>query len=214
MTPHVVAHRSGNSVSGLHAAEPITKTIEVDLHLGADGNLEARHSKRIWLTNRFWERWYLLPPGHHGVQFGSVVAAAHPSTEFWLDVKGANPKLPERVFTELPIDRVRFVSTKSWWLLRRFLDVPGVQTFRSAGNRLELLVLLVRLLFPTGIDGAVVHSRLLSRRVAGRLTRHGLLYTWAANDVGAIVQLAGRGVDGFSVDDLGVVAELEFTGRP
>ena len=157
--PHFVAHRGGNSVAQLQAAEAVTDTIEVDLHLGPGPQLEARHSKRVWFTARYWERWYLLPRGHSGVRFGSVVAQAQPTSVFWLDLKGANPRLAGRDLAELPLERVRFVSTKSWWLLRNFLDVPDVCTFRSAGNRLELLVLLGRLLFPSRVDGSVVHSR-------------------------------------------------------
>lgn len=206
MTVRFVAHRAGNSVDALRQAEHIVETVEVDVHGAGVDSPEVRHAKRVWFTDRLWDRWFLLPRGSAGVRFGTIVDAAAPKTVLWVDLKGVDPRLPSKVLQALG-EREFVASSKSWWMLRHFTSVSTAQTFRSAGNRFELALLLLRQLGPNRVSGSVVHARLLSPRVLRRLLLSGDVYTWAANDAELIARLAGLGVAGFIVDDLDVVAE-------
>lgn len=209
----LVAHRAGNSVAALRRAEPIADAIELDVHLGRRGRLEARHAKTLWPTRRLWERWYLLPRDTPVVSVDDIVAAAQPGTHLWLDLKGVSPRVAQAAEAAVADRACVTVSSKSWWLLRRFHGAPGRRTFRSAGNRLELT--LVRWL-PSRVrtDGTVVHQRLLDDGVIGRLRRRGDVATWAVTDLDHAVRLAEAGVDGVIVDELDlIVAVREAAGR-
>lgn len=199
-----VAHRAGNSVVALRHAESTADTIELDVHLGRDRELEARHAKTLWPTRRLWERWYLLPRDTPVVTVAEIVEAAQPDTHLWLDLKGVDPRVAEAADAAVAERAGVTVSSKSWWLLRRFHGQPGRRTFRSAGNRFELL--LVRWL-PTRVrtDGTVVHQRLLDDGVIAWLLRRGDVFTWAVTDVDRIAQLERSGVAGVIVDDLDLI---------
>ena len=200
----LVAHRAGNNVAALRRAESIADSIELDVHLGRSGELEARHAKTLWPTRRLWERWYLLPRDTPVVSVADIVAAARPETHLWLDLKGVSPRLAAAAEQVVDGRACVTVSSKSWWLLRRFHGQPGRRTFRSAGNRFELL--LARWL-PSRVrtDGTVAHQRLLDPGVIGRLVRRGQVFTWAVTDVDRIAQLAAAGVDGVIVDELDLI---------
>lgn len=202
-----VAHRAGNGVPSLRLAQRFTSLIEIDVHAGRDGRLEARHAKSLWPTSRLWERWYLLPAGAAIVPVSEIVAAAAPATQLWLDLKGVHRRIAIGARAAVQ-GRSVTVSSKSWWLLRAFEGVDGARTLRSAGNRLEL-ALLQWLPSRVACDGAVVHSRLLTDGVIRRLRRRGQLFTWHVTDVATIERLARLGVDGVIVDDL----ELIDAGR-
>ncbi|MFT7598034.1 MAG: glycerophosphoryl diester phosphodiesterase [Acidimicrobiales bacterium] len=200
-----VAHRAGNTVDTLHAAQRVADVIEVDVHLGADSLPEVRHAKLLWPTRRFWERWYLLPEGTVAPHFDEILAAAEPTTALWLDLKGFTRRLSRRVILEIEDRQEVTVSSKSWWLLDPFVDQPGVRVFRSVGNRFEL-ALLLSVPSRVRLDGVVAHHRLLSDRVVRQLLRRGQVFTWAVGDIASIERLARLGVQGVILDDLALIA--------
>ena len=60
--PFVVAHRAGNDLARLRAAEALrVPLIEADVHLFA-GRLEVRHLKTLGPFPILWDRWELAPP--------------------------------------------------------------------------------------------------------------------------------------------------------
>lgn len=199
-----VAHRAGNSAEHLRAVEGIVDHVEVDLHLGRDGGLDARHAKVLWPTRRLWERWYVLPRDTAVTPFSEVMEAIGSSTGLWLDLKGVSPRLARLARPMVEGHRRLTVSTKSWWLLPSFVEMPGVRTFRSAGNRTELALLMW---LPSRVrpSGAVVHRRLLSEGVVRRLKRRGLIFTWAVDDAETVSLMYELGVDGVILDDIGLV---------
>jgi glycerophosphoryl diester phosphodiesterase len=200
-----IAHRAGNSVEKLVEAEAVADVVELDVHLGVGGRVEVRHAKLLWPTRRLWDRWYLLPRTSATPSFDDIVLSADPSTSLWLDLKGFTRRLSRRALVSLGDRPLTTVSTKSWWILRSFADREDVRTIRSAGNRLELALMLW---MPTRVrtDGVVLHHRLLSEAVIDRLSRRGLVFTWAVDDVGSIERLATLGVSGVILDDLSLVA--------
>jgi glycerophosphoryl diester phosphodiesterase len=200
-----IAHRAGNDPELLRRAESVVDIVEVDVHPGAGTGLDVRHAKRLWLTRRLWERWFLLPADTAVPSLEQIIASADPSTTLWLDLKGYTRRISTRTLATVGTRRPLTVSTKSWWLLQHFAAIDGIRTIRSAGNRLELM-LLTRLPFWSDADGVVVHHRLLSDAVIERLRRRGLVFTWAVDDVASIERLARLGVDGVILDDLTLVA--------
>ena len=199
-----IAHRAGNSTDALRAAEPIVDIVEVDIHLGRRSRVEARHAKKLWLTGRFWEKWYLEPRDMEIPALVEILDAADPATHLWLDLKGFTPRLSRRVHDIVGERRPLTVSAKPWWLLQAFSRVPGIQTIRSAGNRFELALVF---LLPSRLktDGTVVHCFLLTDRVLKRLLQRGPVYTWAVEDIDSIERLSRGGVAGVILDDLRLV---------
>ncbi len=200
-----IAHRAGNSVETLVAAEGRVDLIEVDVHRGPGGGAEVRHSKVFWPSRRLWERWYLLPKDEPSPSFDEIVGCADVGTGLWLDLKGVRNDIVDQI-ASLAVGRDLVVSSKSWWLLAPFADVDGVRTFRSAGNRFELALLLW---LPTRVatSGAVVNRRLLNDRTIERLKSNGQLYTWNVPDAAAVEHLKSRGLDGVILDDIGLAIE-------
>jgi hypothetical protein len=199
-----VAHRAGNDPDLARRAARVADLVELDVHWHR-GRLEVRHAKRLWGTQRLWEKWYLLPSGARRDAFADVLATVGPDVHLLVDLKGYNPRLATAVRSAIDGRPHTTVATKSWWLLRPFVATPGIRTLRSAGTRMRLAVVL-RLPVPRGVDGTVVHERLLTRRVVAKLGGRGPVLAWALTSRKRIDELAGWGVRGFIVDDLGLVA--------
>lgn len=202
----VIAHRAGNSLAQLQAAEGSVDLIEIDLHLGRGGRIEVRHAKTLWPTRRLWEKWYLLPRDTDVCELAEILDAAQPNTTFWFDLKGPDRRLAHAV-AAVAGDRVPFtVSTKAWWVLKVFEGQDGVRTVRSAGNRFEL-ALLFWLPSKLKLTGTVVHHRLLDASMAKRLLGRGALFSWGAQDSAAVRALVDVGVDGIILDDTSLAPE-------
>ncbi len=205
-----VAHRAGNSIERVRLAGERADLIELDVHLDAGDSLEVRHGKILWPTQligrrrRLWEKWHVLPADTPTPAVEEILAAADSSTVLWFDLKGVSRQLPRRLVRVIGERRPVTVSSKSWWLLRPLTSLDGVRTMRSAGNRLEL-ALLLWLPSRTRLDGAVVHRRLLTDTIIGRLRQRGQLFTWAVDSQQDIDWLRGHGVSGVIVDDLALV---------
>jgi glycerophosphoryl diester phosphodiesterase len=208
----LVAHRGANTVEALRAAELVADLVELDVHLRR-GRLEVRHAKVLWPTSRLWERWYLLPRGAPVPTLQEIVEALDPATHVLVDLKGIRPRATAAVAAALAGRRPLTVSAKLAWMLRPWHGRAGVRTIRSAGNRLELL-LLCRLPPRRRVDGYAVRANLLDEQLAHRLRqRSDTLLAWGVDNRVAAGRLTGWGVSGLIVDDLRLVAELR-TVRP
>jgi glycerophosphoryl diester phosphodiesterase len=100
--PFLVAHRAGNQLDLLRAAEAEHRgaIVEADVHLFR-GRVEIRHLKTLGPLPVFWDCWQLAPPWRAHLQLSDLLAAASPETELMLDLKGKDPRLAERVIAEL-----------------------------------------------------------------------------------------------------------------
>lgn len=208
----LIAHRAGNR-PGEATSAVAADVVELDVHL-ADGRLEVRHEKRVWGTRRLWERWYLLPSDTPRWTLAEALADVGPDVHLMLDLKGVSPRVATAVAHEVAARPAVTVSTKSWWLLPRFGPLDGVRTFRSAGNRLELALLLH---VPSRVhpDGVVVHQRLLDAATVRRLRRRAaLVWSWGAADRTGVDRLATAGVDGVILDDLALIGALRAERGP
>lgn len=192
----------------MRTAAGIADLVECDVHAGERDRAEVRHEKRVWPTRRLWERWYLLPKAIETQYMRDVLVVDAADVGLWIDLKGIARRLPSQVRaglaeSERPMGASQLtVSSKSWWLLRSFVGADA-RTIRSAGNRFELLLLL---LFSSKVDGSVLHRRLLTPGVHERLGRRGDVFVWAVTSVDDAVDLARRGVTGVIVDDVEMIS--------
>ena len=83
-----IAHRAGNSLSGLHEANQLgVDVIECDVHRYR-GRLEVRHLKTAGPLPFLWDRWELASGFAPRLGLSEILEAAEHGTMFMLDLKG------------------------------------------------------------------------------------------------------------------------------
>jgi glycerophosphoryl diester phosphodiesterase len=197
----LIAHRAGNGATAARSFRGLADFLELDVHRRRR-LMVVRHAKRVWGTSRLWERWYLLPRDTTVPTLADALSWIEPSAGLWVDLKGAVARgLPEQVCEEIGPGRALTLSTKAWWFFgSRSGELPA-RRLRSAGNRLELL-LVRRLPSRVVLDWVVLHQRLLTAPLVRELKRtHGLVVAWAVQDEHTARRLVGWGVDGLILDD-------------
>jgi glycerophosphoryl diester phosphodiesterase len=205
----VVAHRSGNSLDALRAAEALgVRTVEADVHLYR-GRLEVRHLKTLGPVPLLWDRWRLASPRARRLLLPELLQAVTAPTELVLDLKGRNRRLAERVLSELAPrladGRGVTICARSWPLLEPFAGVERVRLVHSVGNARQL-ARLRRRLDGRRIQGISIHERLLDSRRAHELREVAdLVLTWPVNTVERARELGSWGVDGLISDRPDVV---------
>jgi len=210
-SPFFVAHRAGNDLAQLRAAEEIgLDLLEADIRLFR-GRLEVRHLKTLGPIPVLWDRWLLANPFARRLQLGELLAATAPRTELMLDLKGRNPRLAADVLSALRplVGRRRLiVCARSWALLEPFEGLPDVRTVHSAGTARQLRALLLHG-HGRRLQGVSVHERLLNPATVAEIRSVAdLILTWPANAAGRARELAAMGVDGLITDRLDLAREL------
>lgn len=198
----IVAHRAGNALERLRASEEAGLGFaEADVHLFR-GRLEVRHLKTVGPLPLFWDRWELAAPWRPRLLLEELLAAASPSTELLIDLKGRSPRLAERVgqaLTPYLGERRLTVAARSWPLLECFAGLP-VRRLHSVGTAKQLRA-LVREFADQRLDGVTIHARLLDAVAVAELRRiAGVVLTWPVNDAGRARELLALGVDGLITD--------------
>lgn len=213
----LIAHRAGNAAGRVAAVRDLADTVELDVRLDR-GRMVVRHPRRIWFTDRLWERWYLVPPGRvvptfeQALDLVEIESGDGRRPGLWIDCKGLTPRLPPRAL-EAAIARSDglgpiTVSSKAWWALGPVSGRPGVRVVRSISNRFELF-LLRRLPSRLTPDGIVLHSRLAQKPLVSALReRYGTVFSWSIPDAATGRRLVSWGVDGLIVDEPEVMNEL------
>jgi glycerophosphoryl diester phosphodiesterase len=201
--PFVVAHRAGNHVELLRAAEEAgVAVVEADVRLFR-GRLEVRHLKTVGPIPLLWDRWKLAAPWRRRLLLGDVLEATHEDTELMLDLKGWRGRLAELVVGELApyLGERRFtVCARSAALLEPFEGLP-VRRVQSVGS-LRQLRSLCSGTERSRLDGIAAHERLLDARVVAELrTLADLVLTWPVNGLDRAAELVAAGVDGLITDD-------------
>ena len=216
-SPFFVAHRAGNDLAQLRAAEALgIDLVEADIRLSR-GRLEVRHLKTLGPMPVLWDRWRLANPFAPRLELHELLAAVGPRTELMLDLKGSSPRLAEGVLSALRplLDRRRLiVCARGWALLELFEGLPGVRTVYSAGNARQLRALLLRG-HGRRLQGVSVHERLLNPAIVAEiLSVADLVMTWPANAAGRARELAAMGVDGLITDRLDLAHEVGRAAEP
>jgi len=198
----IVAHRYGNSVETARIGSELSDMVEVDVHLW-HGRLEVRHAKRLWILQRQWEQWHLLPSDTAVPSFAEILSSLPPNTPLLVDIKGWRPKMVGLVQEAIGNERPIVASARAWWLLAHIRDRPRTTLLRSVGTRRQLW-LVKRMARSRGgpRPGTVIHQRLLDPRTAAALLDIAPdLYTWDVDSKQRADQLTTMGATGLIIDD-------------
>lgn len=203
----LVAHRAGNDPTASSAAAEIADMVELDVHLFR-GRPEVRHSKALWPTSRLFEGRQLLPRSAMRPHLTLVLESLPATQRLWIDLKGPDPRLSDRVLDSLGSRKREavWVSARSWWLLGPFRPVEGIRTLMSVGTGWQR-PLARRCLGRGWSDGIVMHERLASRAFVEQIPASALLVAWAVNDLRRAVELIELGFDGLIIDDASVISD-------
>jgi glycerophosphoryl diester phosphodiesterase len=208
-----IAHRAGNSLAGLHAANELgADVIECDVHSDR-GRLEVRHLKTAGPLPFLWDRWELAPASAPRLGLAELLEANRKGSAFMLDLKGRRTAAARAVAELLHAEghhRPILVCGRHWPSVEVVARLPYVRPVLSARNRLELARLHERLARSNGsVHGASVHRSLLDTSVVARLRAHvQVVMTWPVNDVAGLDALMAVGVNGIISDEPEVLAEL------
>jgi glycerophosphoryl diester phosphodiesterase len=208
-----IAHRAGNSLAGLHAANELgADVIECDVHRDG-GRLEVRHLKTAGPLPFLWDRWELAPASAPRLGLAELLEANRKGAVFMLDLKGRRTAAARAVAELLHAEghhRPVLVCGRHWPSVDVLAGLDYVRPVLSARNRVELARLRERLARPDRAPhGVSVHRSLLDREVVARLRdRVEVVMTWPVNDLASLDTLLDVGVNGIISDEPEVLAEL------
>jgi glycerophosphoryl diester phosphodiesterase len=222
-----IAHRAGNSLETLRAANALgVDVVECDVHEHR-GRLEVRHLKTAGPLPFLWDRWELAPASLPRLGLAELLEADEHGSTFMLDLKGRRAStaialaraLHDQVLGAGAVDdgspqRTILVCGRWWPSVEKVAELPFVRPVLSARNRGELARLRRRLAAGTPVHGVSVHRSLLTSPVVAQLHRHvEVVMTWPVNDVATLEAVLDVGVTGIISDDLDVLAELQVRQR-
>jgi glycerophosphoryl diester phosphodiesterase len=202
-SPFIVAHRAGNRLSDLHAAERLKPTlVEADVRLYR-GRLEVRHLKTAGPIPILWDRWKLEASWHRRLQLHELLAATAAETELILDLKGPRKRLAEDVLRALEpyLGERRFTVCARWWrLLEPFTGTP-VRRIHSVGNARQLRAAFRRFAGQR-LEGISIHERLADRETVSSLREiTDFVMAWPVNEPERARSLLRLGVLGLITDN-------------
>ena len=202
--PLAVAHRVGNHLDQLAAAEEAgIDVVEADIW-NYRGRLEVRHTKTMGPVPLLWDRWSLEPAWRPPLLLEDLLAAAHPETELMLDLKGNDPATPPAIIDT--VERVtpgrRYaVCSQSWDLLEGFRDASHVRVVHSVGNRAALEEVGSRLTWHDNHAISVNQKLLSPARVERLLSLAPTVMTWPINSPRTLRRVLAWGVNGIISDN-------------
>jgi glycerophosphoryl diester phosphodiesterase len=212
--PFLVAHRAGNRLADLRAAERLSATlVEADVRLHR-GRLEVRHLKAAGPLPLLWDRWELRARGRSQLELRELLEATSAGTELVLDLKGPRMRLATGVLRTLEpyFGRRRFtVCARCWRLLEPFAGTP-VRRVHSVGSARQLREMLRRF-GQQRIEGVSIHERLVDKTSIASLREIAdVIMTWPVNRPEQARTLLGLGVDGLITDDVAGLSRAGVLG--
>jgi glycerophosphoryl diester phosphodiesterase len=207
-----IAHRAGNSLAGLHAANRMgVDVIECDVHHHR-GRLEVRHLKTAGPLPFLWDRWELASAAAPRLGLHELLEADEHGTTFMLDLKGRSSATAHSVATLLHAGGHHhevLVCGRHWPSVLHVARLPYVRAVLSARNRVELARLRQRVAGAPRVHGVSVHASLLDPETVEHLLGHvEVLMTWPVNDVATLDAVLAVGANGVISDEPDVLAEL------
>lgn len=211
MQPLAIAHRAGNSLAGLHAANTLgADVIECDVHEHR-GQLEVRHLKTAGPLPFLWDRWELASASAPRLGLLELLEADRHATLFMLDLKGRRTSAARAVadlLHESGRDRPVMVCGRHWPSVDVLAELPFVLPVLSARNRLELSQLRERVR-RSRVHGVSVHRSLLTSEIVAELrTSVELVMTWPINDLDLLQSTLAIGANGVISDEPAVLRAL------
>lgn len=211
MTVLAVAHRAGNSLAGLHAANRMgVDVIECDVH-AYRGRLEVRHLKTAGPLPFLWDRWELASASSPRLGLGELLDAGARGAVVMLDLKGRRESVGSDVADLLHershVDRV-LICGRAWRSVDQVTArLPYARPVLSARTRPELGALQRRLATSSAPPyGVSVHAGLLDDRVAAVLRGHvEVLMTWPVNERRTLDRVLSAGANAIISDEADVL---------
>jgi glycerophosphoryl diester phosphodiesterase len=215
MTPLAIAHRAGNSLAGLHAANALgVDVIECDVHEHR-GRLEVRHLRTAGPLPFLWDRWELASASAPRLGLAELLTADEHGTTFMLDLKGrraSTARLVASLLHDTGHHRPVLVCGRWWPAVDLLSELPFVRPALSARTSGELGRLRRRLGTGHPVHGVSVHRSLLDADVVAGLHEHvDVVMTWPVNDLAALRSVLRIGVTGVISDEAHVLAALRAT---
>jgi glycerophosphoryl diester phosphodiesterase len=206
-----IAHRAGNSLAGLQAANELgVDVIECDVHHHR-GRLEVRHLKTAGPLPFLWDRWELVPASAPRLGLRELLEADRHGTTFMLDLKGRGTQVGAavaRLLHDGGHHRPVVVCGRHWPDVEALAELDYVRPVLSARNARELASLGDRLTRRT-FHGVSVHRSLLDAEVVTRLRGQvEVVMTWPINDIPSLDRMGEIGANGIISDEPAVLAEL------
>lgn len=212
MTPLAIAHRAGNSLAGLHAANDLgVDVIECDVHQHR-GRLEVRHLKTAGPLPFLWDRWELASASAPRLGLRELLEADEHGTTFMLDLKGrriGTARAVARLLHELGHRQPLLVCARYWPAVEVLATRDYVRPVLSARNRAELGRLRQRVAAGPPVHGVSVHATLLDEPLVASLREHvEVVMTWPVNDEATLDAVLAVGANGIISDEPAVLATL------
>jgi glycerophosphoryl diester phosphodiesterase len=213
MAALAIAHRAGNTLAGLHAANELgVDVIECDVH-SYRGRLEVRHLKTAGPLPFLWDSWELRSAYAPRLGLRELLEADEHGTLFMLDLKGPWTRAGRDVARMLHAGGHHrpVLACGRWWpSIDAMAHLPYVLPVLSARNRLEWSRLQRRLRHGPRPHGVSVHRALLDAPRVAELLRHvELVMTWPVNDLTSLDAVLEIGVNGVISDEEHVLAEVK-----
>jgi glycerophosphoryl diester phosphodiesterase len=208
-----IAHRAGNSLAGLAAANQLgVDVIECDVH-GRRGRLEVTHLKAAGPLPVLWDRWELVSASAPRLGLAELLDADRHGTTFMLDLKGWHPKTSRTVaglLHDVGYSRPLLACGRSWRAVDELAaTLDYVRPVFSARTRRELFRLRRRLATGPVPFAVSVHASLLDTHVVAELHRSvERVMTWPVNDQDTLEAVLGYGVSGVISDETTVLADV------
>jgi len=209
--PIAIAHRAGNQLARLRAAEDVgVDYVEADVWLHR-GRLEVRHEKTLGPLPVLWDRWSLAQGWAPRFDLAQLVQSARPETVLLLDLKGVNRRLPalllETLAEHIP-GRPFAVCSQNWDFVDAVRHRPDVTAFYSVGKPWQLRALASRL-DRVGRHSVSIKSSLLDAATVRAIKeRAAAVVPWRVRTPAQVRQLLDWGVDGINADDLALLRDL------
>jgi glycerophosphoryl diester phosphodiesterase len=210
--PLAIAHRAGNSLAGLRAANQLgVDVIECDVHRHR-GRLEVRHLKTAGPLPFLWDKWELASASAPRLGLHELLEAEEHGAVVMLDVKGRRLATARAVAESLRMlapDRPVLVCGRFWPGVEELARLPSVRPVLSARNKVELARLRRRLTAGPPPYGVSVHRSLLDTGIVAELHRSvEVVMTWPVDDLATLDEVAALGVSGVISESDEVLTEL------
>jgi len=209
--PLAIAHRAGNSLALAQAAiEAGADMLEIDVWPHR-GRLEVRHGQRLWCLPLLWDDRRLVPAWRHQLELQEVLERVPIAARLFLDLKGFSASLGERVvelIEQIQPERQIILCGRTWAQLDAVAYHPHVSYFYSIGDATELAAVWTRLENIT-TPAISLQKDLATSEVMARLNAiNTTVICWTVNDLHEAQRLHALGVDGFTSDNLDLVARI------
>jgi len=209
--PLAIAHRAGNDIAFAQRAFALgCDMVETDVWKYRK-RLELRHLKTMGPIPLLWDRWTLRPGWTDRLVLRDMLAATPLDKLLFLDLKGKNRHLAHAIVEDIQThqpDRQIVLCGRTWPQLDEIVGEPHVTVFYSVGSDEELATVwsrLEKMEFPA----VSIHSRYLNDELMRRFKDLGTtVVTWAVNEYEHALSLWEIGVDGFTSDNLDMLAHI------